>query len=222
MDWNIPMTASPNPFADDPQPPERVRLHSAADPLDPYAAPAAAADDQTDKPLLGAMETGLWRQGRLIVMQHGAQFPTRCVLTNAPTKNRTPRALPRGYVIDLGWKPRIIVPYAIANHALWWLMMIRIVALGSVLMIVFAVRQFVWVSYSSWVFLLQSGIVIFLAIPMVGLVLLAMALAKMAIDALHPLRIVVSDGEFSWLYGGGHDFLNSLPPWPGKVRQRSQ
>jgi hypothetical protein len=73
---------SPNPFADDPSPPEQVRLHSAADPLNPYAAPAGTDPARKSQPGIG-----MWRDGPLVVMHVRATFPDRCVFTNEPTES---------------------------------------------------------------------------------------------------------------------------------------
>lgn len=47
-----------------------------SDPVNPYAAPKASVQD------FGTGE--IWRKGKLLVMQHGAQLPHRCVKCNAP------------------------------------------------------------------------------------------------------------------------------------------
>lgn len=53
----------------------------------------------------------------------------------------------------------------------------------------------------------------------VYLIFPGLALAKMAIDAPRPLKLVAVDGEFRWLFGAGTPFLESLPRWPGSAQR---
>src|SRR6476469_6580915 len=76
------MTTSPNPFADDPQP-QTKRLQSAADPLNPYAAPTGVDEYRPEGPGVGA-----WRNGELVVIHESVDFPERCIWTNQATNRR--------------------------------------------------------------------------------------------------------------------------------------
>lgn len=90
------MTINPNPFADDPSPSGQTRLHSAADPLNPYAAPAGL-----DAPRKSDPGIGMWSDGPLVVMHQRATFPDRCVFTNEHTEIRRRQNVPWSYAIDV-------------------------------------------------------------------------------------------------------------------------
>jgi hypothetical protein len=199
-------STTPNPFADEPQRAGRVRLQSAADPLDPYAAPAGEAEYFES---LGP-GVGLWRQEHEIVMHRHAAFPPRCVLTNAPNEELVPRRLAWGHPFDIGLTQQLMVPYAISPRAAqglsWFRMLAICIAIAAVAGLVF-----LWYAFSQ-------NLVPYLIVPMGFLMLVFAGCFKIALDAKRPLKIVARGGEYLWIIGAGPEFLSSLPRWPHKKK----
>ena len=201
---------APNPFADDPQLAGTIRLQSAANPLDPYAAPAGAAEYYES---LGP-GIGMWRIEHEIVMHRLAAFPPRCVLTNDPHNDLVPRRLAWGHPFDIGLTQRLIVPYAISPRGARGLGYFRVLAIS----IAIAILVLLGVTVSAFV---QHFERVFLIIPSAFLILMFIGCCKVAIDAKRPLKIVARGGEYLWLIGAGPEFLASLPNWPRKKKHES-
>src|SRR5689334_15396307 len=89
--------SSQNPFADEPLPEHAVRLQSAADPLDPYAAPAGTAEYQTDRD----PGVGMWRDGKWLVMHREAEFPLRCIFSNLEAETFGKQSITWAHLNDL-------------------------------------------------------------------------------------------------------------------------
>jgi hypothetical protein len=193
---------TPNPFADEPQAQGVIRLQSAADPLDPYAAPAGEAEYFES---LGP-GVGIWRQDFEIVMHRLADFPPRCVLTNEPTDDLQIRRLAWGHPFDIGLTQRHHVRYAISAAAMRGLGHHRILAIGV------AIVSFL-VSCVLLVVLFEKQMPLLVA-PIGIMLLLFVGSCKIAVDARRPLKIVARGGEYLWLFGAGPAFLLSLPRWP--------
>lgn len=203
-------STNPNPFADEPQRAGRVRLQSAADPLDPYAAPAGEAEYFES---LGP-GVGLWRQEHEIVMHRQAAFPPRCVLTNAPNEELVPRRLAWGHPFDIGLTQQLMVPYAISPQAARGLGWFRMLA------ICIGIASLAGMGFLGQAFMQNLGAV-YLVIPIGLLLLVFVGCCKIALDAKRPLKIVARGGEYLWIIGAGPEFLNSLPRWPRPKEARA-
>lgn len=199
-----------NPFADEPLPVGRMRLQSAAHPLDPYAAPAGEAEYFES---LGP-GVGLWRQEHEIVMHRQAAFPPRCVLTNAPNEELVPRRLAWGHPFDIGLTQQLMVPYAISPRAAEGLGYFQVLAISI------AIAALAGLGFLVNAFL-QNIIAVYLIIPIGLLLLVFIGCCKIAFDAKRPLKIVARGGEYLWIIGAGPEFLRSLPRWPRKKKQES-
>lgn len=192
----------PNPFADEPAGRGVIRLQSAADPFDPYAAPAGEAEYFES---LGP-GVGLWHQDFEIVMHRRADFPPRCVLTNEATDDLQIRRLAWGHPFDIGLTQRHHVRYAISAAALRGLGHHRVLAIG-VAIVCFLLLCVLLVA-------LFEGQTPLLILPIGLMLLVFVASCKTAADARRPLKIVAQGGEYLWLIGAGPRFLLSLPRWP--------
>lgn len=171
-----------------------------------YAPPKAALEDRT------GTEAEMWREGKVLVMRKGGDFPDRCIKCNAASV--TPKRRYR-----LSW------------HSPWWyaLILLAILLYAIVAMIVRKTatvhvglcerhqKRVMWGRIVGW-----GGLAIELGLVLVStstgdasyaLVALALALpwliAAMVINRLVlPERI---DDRYVRLKGCGPDFLRSLP-----------
>lgn len=198
--------SSANPFADEPLPEHAVRLQSAADPLDPYAAPSGMAEYKTDLD----PGVGMWRDGKWLVVHREATFPPRCILSNLEAETFNKQTITWAHLND--WRGQTVklnygMTFASRSRLRWRLgiaIAVDVVALTIALGIVG---------------LVLDGPPEFSA-PFVGfggLVLAAVmgATLKVAWNAVNTLSYVSSNKAYVWLSGAGTPFLNSLPPWPG-------
>lgn len=200
----------PNPFADEPQLAGTIRLQSAANPLDPYAAPAGAAEYHES---IGP-GIGIWRIEHEIVMHRLATFPPRCVLSNDPHNDLVPRRLAWGHPFDIGLTQRLIVPYAISPGAALGLDYFRFLSVSI------AITSLVLLGITLYAFFYNFQSVFFI-ILIAFLMLMFVGCCKIAFDAKRPLKIVARGGEYIWLIGAGPEFLASLPNWPRKKKHES-
>jgi hypothetical protein len=76
--------SAPHPFADESLAAAEARLQTAADPLNPYAAPPGG---QEYLPQAGPGR-GIWRLGEQVVIHQALNFPERCIFTNEPQVRR--------------------------------------------------------------------------------------------------------------------------------------
>ena len=196
---------SPNPFADEPQPTNVVRLQSAADPLDPYAAPAGA--EEYRRPVDPGV--GVWRDGDFLVVHLDADFPRRCLLTNAPTNKRQWQTITWSYAIDwsqrhtsftYGMSPAIWNRNRRVRHAA--------AAAGMLAFLSLLVMGLVPRDFN----LLQGN---YGAVVLIGLMAVIVIAILLCWHWGYPLRFVKARQSYLWLSGGGQAFLNSLPVWPG-------
>lgn len=202
--------STPNPFADEPQLAGAIRMQSAANPLDPYAAPAGESEYHDS---IGP-GIGMWRIEHEIVMHRLAAFPPRCVLSNDPHHDLVPRRLAWGHPFDIGLTQRLIIPYAISPRAALGLGYFRMLAVS----IAIASLVLLGIALYTLFYNLQSA---FLIIPIAFLMLMFVGCCKVAFDAKRPLKIVARGGEYLWLIGAGPEFLASLPNWPRKKKRES-
>jgi hypothetical protein len=201
------MATSPNPFADEPLPDHVVRLRSAADPLDPYAAPPSA--DEYRPPANPGV--GLWRDGNYVVMHLDVEFPRRCLATNEPTASRRQQKLSWSYAID--WSSRTLkLEFGIspAEQQRMKLVRRRALVIAAVPVAVFIVlRLFPEMTIenmglSGWTSPIYFG--------------LAAAFFGAASHAWNPgitLQFVRARKSYLWLSGAKPAFLESLQIWPG-------
>jgi hypothetical protein len=201
-------SSAPNSFADEPQSPGTIRLQSAADPLDPYAAPAGAAEYFES---LGP-GVGLWRVEHELVMHRHAAFPPRCVLTNDPHAELVHRRVAWNHPFDLDLLGRLVVPYAILPSAA------RGLGYKRILSACIALAALATVAYCVSIFSLPF---VFLIIPIGILSVVFFECSKIAWGAACPLRIVARGGDYFWIIGVGPEFLASLPAWPRQKKHQS-
>lgn len=200
------MNPSPNPFADEPLPAGVVRLQSAVNPLDPYAAPPSA--DEYRPP--SDPGVGLWREGKYLVMHLNSGFPLRCLATNEPTDIRRTQTISWCYPID--WNTRSLkVEYFISPTELARRKRVRRIGLlvaGVVFLAAVALWQIpagaTFLQFERWGPLAYIG--------------LAVAFFGGAVKAWQPgvqLQFVRARKSYLWFSGPGAAFLDSLPIWPG-------
>jgi len=198
--------SQPNPFAEDPQLAQTVRLTSAADPLDPYAAPAGAGEYHRS---LGP-GLGLWRHEHELVMHCQAEFPPRCVLTNEPAEDLVFRRLAWAHPFDIGMTQQLMLRYAISPRGMRGQGHHRSLSIAVALSSLLGAGSLLWIARTGW----QD----FALIPLLlfaGLLLLSfVGSCKVAADAKRPLKLVARGGDYLWIIGAGPEFLASLPPWP--------
>jgi hypothetical protein len=210
------MSNGSNPFADQLRPPDAVRLDSAADLQNPYAAPGGAVGEFLSPALQKAPHTGLWRYRWWIVADRNAEFPARCVRTNEPTEEFLEH--PVRIVTWRDWlsSPPLTLCYALSQRARQEMLLLRKIAVGLFLVLVILIALFVRTLYlASWRGPENIVFSIIVAIPMVIFLIATVAIGGMGSDAAHPLELDNVDGEFRWFSGAGRDFLNSLPQWRG-------
>ena len=200
------MSSSPNPFADDPLPEGVVRLRSAVDPLDPYAAPPSA--EEYRPPVDPGV--GLWRDGNYLVMHLDADFPARCLATNEPTSIRRQQSLSWCYPID--WNTRTLpLEYFISPAEQQRMKRTRRIGLlmaGVAAAVLVGGWQLsaeeVELHWGRWRAILFGGL----------LVVLFGGLGKAWKPGLS-LQFIRARKSYLWLSGPKSAFLNSLPTWPG-------
>jgi hypothetical protein len=193
-----------NPFADDPLPEHAVRLQSAADPFDPYAAPAGADEYKTDRD----PGVGTWRDGKWLVMHREAEFPPRCIFTNLEAETYGKQSITWAYLYDLrGHAVKLRYGLTIASRN----RMRRMLAIAIIVDIVI----FALMSLLVGVRLNSDGPLAAFGPLFLVFVLLFGVTIKIAWNAFNPLNYVSSKKSYVWLSGAGSPFLNSLPTWPG-------
>lgn len=200
------MSSSPNPFADDPLPEGVVRLRSAVDPLDPYA--AAPSAEEYHPPVDPGV--GLWRDGNYLVMHLDADFPARCLATNEPTSIRRKQSLSWCYPID--WNTRTLpLEYFISPAEQQRMKRTR--RIGLIVAGVVAVVMIVAWQIPAAAVGLHLGR---LRAILFGCLMVAFfsSLGKVWKPGLS-LQFVRARKSYLWLSGPKPAFLNSLPTWPG-------
>ena len=194
--------SQPNPFADEPLPVGK-RLHSAADPLNPYAAPAGVAEYQvqTDGP-----GVGVWRNGDLIVIHQSLNLPDRCIWTNEPTLRRFTNWLTYSTWLGLrNWK--IGFDYGFSRTALRKVMKVAIIGLLIFVGSVGAIAGLI--ALESYNLLHLTWLApFFMILAAVGCLLAVQ-------QAQHPLTLIHQENGYFCLRGAKEPFLKSLPNWPG-------
>lgn len=182
--------------------------------FNPYAAPAA---DTSLRP--GPEAGGLWRSGRLLVMDKAAALPDACVTCNAPAGGFALRR-------RLAW------------HSPWWYLLL----LGNLLIYIVAAlivqkkavirvglcplhrgrrRTCVAVAWS----LAALGVALPIGLGMLapdavvyGIIALPFLLLTGALVGLYGGRVVYAkriDDQFAWIGGVSPALLDTLPAWQG-------
>lgn len=201
------MPPSPNPFADDPLPDGVVRLQSAVDPLDPYAAPPSA--DEYRPPLDPGV--GLWRDGKYLVMHLDAEFPPRCLATNEPGTIRRNQSVNWCYPID--WSTRNLkIEYSISPAEQQ-----RIGRARRLSLIIAGVSLLCFISLTgiSSDYLEMIGFERWKGLMYCGLGAAILGGVAQAWRAGKHLEFVRARKSYLWFTGPKEPFLNSLPVWPG-------
>jgi hypothetical protein len=207
--------SQPNPFADEPQVQQAVRWESAADPLDPYAAPGSGAGVAGEYHPALTPGIGLWRQDHELVIHSRAGFPPRCVITNEATDDLQIRRLAWAHPFDIGLTQQLMVRYAISPRGMRGLGHGRLLAIAVAISSLFGAGCFWWMTwkyiqaplFGPLPFLLLLFFAVLLSMSFVGS-------TKLAFDAKRPLKLVARGGEYLWIIGAGPEFLASLPRWP--------
>lgn len=169
----------------------------------------------------GTEPVGLWRQGRLLVMDKSARLPDRCVKSNEPATRRLRR--------NLYWHhPAIYL--TILLHLLIYILLALILRKTATIYVGLSDRYFAKrrrAMLIGWVLavlsialigigignvepgagpvpavLIVSGVFLFLGALLYGLIGSRMVVAKRISD------------RYVWLKGVHPEFLADLPPWP--------
>lgn len=179
----------------------------------PYA-PSAATLKGPEPSAAENSTTGIWRDGRVVVMDHNASLPARCVKCNAPAHQPTKvRKVywhhPGLYLLILAWMLLYIIvalivrkradvePGLCENHKLHRGIAIAVGLLGPVLGLVLAFK-----SVETPV-LLPVGLLLILFSAIYGVARGRVVYARKIDD--YNVRL----GGFC------RDYLDSLPEWPG-------
>ena len=204
------MTASPNPFADEPRPPGAVRLQAEGDPQNPYASPAEVAEEKTEPPV------GIWRDGELLVIHDWVtSLPNRCVFTNELLTVRCRQEL--SWANSIGWRSRYlplnfgvvepILQKMVRRRHRWWLL-----AGSACLALVLIAATLVLIAATLGFFVSSPAVIL-------GTILFSLLasglLLQGAKNAENVFKIREINGPYFWLAGAGKPFLDSLPKWPG-------
>lgn len=202
---------SSNPFADAPLP-AGERLQSAADPLNPYAAPVGVDEYRVQT----GPGPGIWRNGDLIVIHQSLDLPRRCIWTNEPSERRLTLALTYSTWLGLrNWS--IHFDYSFSRTALRQVMKIGLtsglVALGSflALMGLFVIENTEIVQF-TWL----ATLCVIVAPLLVISLLVACGLVWKQLQP--PLSLIHQEQGYFCLRGAKEPFLQSLPNWPGLHR----
>lgn len=199
---------SSNPFADDPRTADALRMQSAADPLNPYAAPVNAEAQQRPEVV------GVWRDGPLLVMHRRAELPLFCIVTGQFTTQRHWQTIRWHQPVDWGDRA-LIVEYGILPQVLRLERGIPFVPLIA--------SVFVWISilFSCVMYaslnqlpeeagdnLMSGGVVI-------GSLLTALFFLPTIIKRRQRahLTLVNIEKHYLWLSGPSEAFLQMLPVW---------
>lgn len=166
-------------------------------------------------PSMGMPATGIWRNGKTLVMSKDAVLPDRCVKCNAVTTGRLKRKLswhhPAYFILLLAaWLIYLIVSMVVRKRAT--------VLLGLCDEHRAKRRKYIWAT----LLLALGGVAgFFIAIAaedgtpaLIGLLLLITSLifGLIVTRVVYPQKI---DDKFVWLKGVNDEYLNQLPPWPG-------
>jgi hypothetical protein len=197
------MTGS-NPFADQPLP-AAERLHSAADPLNPYAAPAGIEEYH---PELGP-GVGIWRNGKLVVIHQSLDFPERCIWTNEPSERRFTQQFTFSSMLGLrNWS----IPFAYSfspvsrNKVVWDFLSGGLLTTASFLMLVMLFA------------LDENGILQVAWLSPLFFITLAFGFGIMWRQLQSPLSLTHQEQAYFCLRGAKEPFLRSLPNWPGLLK----
>jgi hypothetical protein len=163
--------------------------------VNPYASPRLL-DDSEFAEILPSDASGLWRDGKYLVIRQGATFPNRCVKTNRPAT----RVLKRDFA------KRWLVWFPISEAAL--LRRKVLVVLASVM----------GASAFPLLFLLARTIdlpsdfpVPLIAFAPIAVIVLAIVIGA---NAAYVVRLRIGSDNFLWISGVHRRFLAALPEWP--------
>jgi hypothetical protein len=190
-----------------------------SDDLNPYAPPPIIAE-QAHRAWEHSKE-GLWRDGKLLVLHKSAKLPGRCVKSNEPTDRFLKRKLVWyppwiALTILLAWPVFLILALVMQKRAQVdigltpeWIGRRRMriaTAWGLVLLGFFTFfGAIAWAADADWFGLVLAGGVL---MGFVGIIY-----GSVGARMVYPTKI---DDQFVWLKGVCREFLDELPPWPGK------
>lgn len=180
------------------------------DSINPYALPQSSLRHQP------AASESMWRDGKVLVLRTGSQFPDRCIKCNHPTVAPTRR-------YKLAWHPPSwyllillnILIYAIVGAAVSKRTVVHVGLCKDHQRRVLIGRIIGWGGLGIMGLLLALAAILESAVPVgiCGLLFLPWALAAIIVNRLvTPVRI---DKDFTKLKGCGEDFLDSLPVHTG-------
>lgn len=201
------MPAVPNPFADDPIP-DPQRLHSVADPLNPYAAPVSAV--MPERPAI----VGVWRDGPLLVMHRSAQLPERCIVTAEPTTQRHFETVRWVKPVDFGDRAMVvgfgILPSILRERNRFPLpaLLGAILAWFAVMGVTFAVIQQSQLDGKAAEDAFGMGMI-------ASCILTGLCFAPYIVLRMRNrfLQVANVDKHYIWLSGPSEAFLRTLPTW---------
>jgi hypothetical protein len=194
------MAASPNPFADDPQP-LTERLQSAADPLNPYAAPLGVDEYRPEGPGVGA-----WRNGELVVIHESVDFPERCIWTNQATNRRFQQKFTWANWGGL-FSSTIPFDYSFSAEATRKVVSNVLAAAGMVaasLLILTALFM-----------LERRGILYLTWLSPIFMITMMIGVGMLFRYSRSPLSLIHHEQKYYCIRGAKEPFLKSLPKWPG-------
>lgn len=201
-------SSSPNPFADDPRTADAQRLQSAADPLNPYAAPVNA--EALERPEV----VGVWRDGQLLVMHRRAPLPEVCIVTGQPTAQRHWQTMRWHQPVDWGQRA-LIVEYGILPEVL------RMERGVPIIPLIGSVAAWIVTMVGCSLFASLQGLqgqeaedVMTLGI-VIGSILTGLCFLPVIVKRRQSKRLtlVAVEKHYVWLSGPSEAFLRTLPPW---------
>lgn len=199
---------STNPFADDPRTADALRLQSAADPQNPYAAPVNAELQERPEVI------GVWRDGPLLVMHRRAELPLFCIVTGQPTTQRHWQTMRWSQPVDWGGRA-LIVEYGILPDVLRmergipWIPLIASAIVWLVILTACAMFASVnRLSEEATDDLMTGGVLI--GAILTGLFFLPVIIKRRQVERLTLVNI---EKHYVWLSGPSEAFLQLLPAW---------
>lgn len=200
--------SGPNPFAEQSLPDNLFRQESAAEPLNPYAAPTRLVEVVDNKKEILEPGEGLWRDGSLLVLHRAAEFPRRCIFTNAATDARHRQTLK--WTLAVEWiEADLELDYGVTAALRVRLTQRRRLASWTAGLSFLLAIGCGWFAPRAGDFgaVLGCGLIGFGMLLVMSLVLLRLSGEFLTISRISP--------SYYWLEGAGPAFLRSLPAWRG-------
>ncbi|MEQ8789152.1 MAG: hypothetical protein RIC55_22760 [Pirellulaceae bacterium] len=186
----------------------------------PYQPPVAPAPLMPAPATVPAVEGGVWRKGKLLVMHKRVSLPPRCVKTNRPAEMWLKR--------NLSWHPPILIITVLAGVMIYVILALLLRKTAK-LQIGLTREQFArrrMHQFIMWGLILTSFAMIGGALALnqtlgkatpiaalAGFVLLigAAIYGQLATRMVAPTKI---DDNYVWLSGVCREYLDMLPEWP--------